>query len=62
MAQSDACPTGDQKVLGFDPRWIQQHFFMEIDHEIFSVIILSLLLTQEGHMSVSGEGMCTSIG
>ena len=28
--------------------------FMEIDHEIFSMVIRSLLLIQEGHLSVSG--------
>ena len=28
--------------------------FMEIDHEILSMVILSLLLIQEGHLSVSG--------
>ena len=32
------------------------------DHEIFSMIILSLLLIQEGQLSVSGERMCTSTG
>ena len=32
VAQSGACLTGDQ----FDPRWVWQHSFMEIDHEIFS--------------------------
>ena len=32
---------------------------MEIDHEIFSTLILSLLLVQEGQLSVSGERMCT---
>ena len=32
---------------------------MEIDHEIFSTVILSLPLIQEGQLSVSGEGMCT---
>ena len=36
-----------------------QHSFMEIDHEIFSVVILSLPLIQEGQMSVSGKTMCT---
>ena len=30
-----------------------------IDHEIFSTVILSLLLIQEGQLSVSGERMCT---
>ena len=32
---------------------------MEIDHEIFSMVILSLPLIQEGQLSVSGERMCT---
>ena len=32
---------------------------MEIDHEIFSVAILSLSLIQEGQLSVSGERICT---
>ena len=36
-----------------------QHSFVEIDHEIFSAVILSLLLIQEGQLSVSGERMCT---
>ena len=44
---------------GFNPRRGQQHSFMEIDHEIFSKVILSLLLIQEGQLSVSGERMCT---
>ena len=37
----------------------QQHSFVVIDHEIFSTVILSLLLIQEGQLSVSGERMCT---
>ena len=44
---------------GFDPRRDRQHSFVEIDHEIFCTVILSLLLIQEGQLSVSGEGMCT---
>ena len=32
---------------------------MEIDHEIFSTVILSLPLIQEGQLSVSGEKLCT---
>ena len=43
---------------GFDPRRGRQHSFMEIDHEIFSMVILSLLLVQEGQLSVSGVRMC----
>ena len=39
------------------PEW--QHSFVEIDHEIFSTVILSLPLIQEGQLSVSGERMCT---
>ena len=33
---------------GFDPRRGRQHSFVEIDHEIFSTVILSLPLIQEG--------------
>ena len=38
------------------PGWQQ---FLEIDHEIFSMVTLSFPLIQEGHLSVSGERMCT---
>ena len=34
-------------------------FFVEIDREIFSTVILSLPLIQEGQLPVSGERMCT---
>ena len=44
---------------GFDPRRGRQHSFVEIDHEIFSTVILSLPLIQEEQLSVSGERMCT---
>ena len=44
---------------GFDPRRGRQHSFVEIDREIFSTVILSLPLIQEGQLSVSGERMCT---
>ena len=58
VAQLDVCPTGDQEVAGSIPLgW--QHSFMEIDHEIFSMIILSLPLIKEGQLSVSGQMMCT---
>ena len=52
---SDWRPAG----RGFDPRRGRQHSFVEIDHEIFSTVILSLSLIQEGQLSVSGERMCT---
>ena len=35
--------------------------FVEIDREIFSTVILSLPLIQEGQLSVSGERMCTTL-
>ena len=39
----------------------QQQPFVKIDHEIFSTVILSLLLIQEGQLSVSGKRMCTML-
>ena len=54
-APSDWRPGGG----GFNPRRGRQHSFVEIDHEIFSTVILSLPLIQEGQLSVSGERMCT---
>ena len=44
---------------GFEPRRGRQQSFVEIDHEIFSMVILSLPLIQEGQLSVSGKRMCT---
>ena len=41
------------------PRRGRQHSFVEIDHEIFSMVILSLPLIQEVQLSVSGKRMCT---
>ena len=52
-------PTGDQEVAGSTPAEISNIIFVEIDHEIFSTVILSLPLIQEGQLSVSGERMCT---
>ena len=54
-APSDWKPGG----RGFNLRQGRQHSFAEIDHEIFSTVILSLPLIQEGQLSVSGERMCT---
>ena len=50
-------PTGDQEVANH--RQDRQHSFVEIDHEKFSAVILSLPLIQEGQLSVSGKRMCT---
>ena len=36
----------------FDLRWVQQHSSVKIDHEIFSMVIFSLLLIQEGQLSL----------
>ena len=54
-APSDWRPGGRR----FNTRRGRQHSFVEIDHEIFSTVILSLPLIQEGQLSVSGERMCT---
>ena len=59
VAQSDAPSDWRPGGLGFNPRRGRQHSFVEIDHEIFSTVILSLPLIQEGQLSVSGERMCT---
>ena len=49
LSWHDACSTPSD----------QQHFFVEIDNEVFSTFILSLPLIQEGHLSVSGKRLCT---
>ena len=54
-APSDWRPGG----RGFNPCRGRRHSFVEIDREIFSTVILSLPLIQEGQLSVSGERMCT---
>ena len=40
---------------GFDPCGVWQHSFVETNHEIFSMVIPSLPLIQEGQLSVSGK-------
>ena len=59
VAQLDAPSDWTPGGRGFNPRRGRQHSFVEIDHEIFSTVILSLPLIQEGQLSVSGERMCT---
>ena len=54
-APSDWSPGGH----GFNSYRGRQHSLVEIDHEIFSTVILSLPLIQKGQLSVSGERMCT---
>ena len=59
VAQLDAPSNWRPGGRGFNPRRGRQHSFVEIDHEIFSTVILSLPLIQEGQLSVSGERICT---
>ena len=59
MPQSDAHPTGDQ-VAGLHPRRVWQHSFVKIDHEIFSTVILSLSLIQEGQRQFLAKE-CTQV-
>ena len=53
MAHLDASSEWRPGGRGFNLHRGQQHSFMKIDHEIFSVVILSLPLIQEGQLSVS---------
>ena len=64
VAQLDAPSDWRPGGRGFNPRRGRQHFFVEIDHEIFdheifSTVIPFLPLIQEGQLSVSGERMRT---
>ena len=59
VAQLDTPSDWRQGGCGFNPRGGRQHSFVEIDHEIFSTVILSVPLIQEGQLSVSGERMRT---
>ena len=49
----------ETRRLRVQPRRSRQHSFMEIDHEIFSMVILYPPLIQEGQLSVSCKRMCT---
>ena len=59
VAQLDAPSDWRPGGCGFNPRRGWQYSFVEIDHEIFSTVILSLPLIQEGQLSVSGKRMYT---
>ena len=52
MAQLDARPTGDQEVAGLTHIGSS---FVAVDLEIFSRVILSRQLIQEGQWLVSGK-------
>ena len=62
VAQLDAPSDWRPGGRGFNPRRSRQHSSAEIDQEIFSTVILSLPLIQEGQLSVSGERMYTNTG
>ena len=53
------CPTGDQEVAGSTPAEVGNILPWRLIMEIFSTVIPSLPLIQEGQLSVSGERMCT---
>ena len=57
VAQLDAPSDWRPGGRGVNPHRGRQHSVVEIDHEIFSTVILPLI--QEGQLSVSGERMCT---
>ena len=59
VAQLDAPSDWRPEGHGFNPHQGRQYSFMEIDHEIFSTVILSLPLIQEEQLSVSVQRMCT---
>ena len=61
VAQLEAPSDWRHGGRGFNPRQGRQPSFAELDHEIFSLVILSLPLIQEGQLSVSGERMCTTM-
>ena len=59
VAQLDSPSDWRAGGRGFNPRQDRQNSFVDFDHELFSTLILSLPLIQEGQLSVSGERMCT---
>ena len=62
MAQLDAPSDWRSGGRGFNPRRGRQHFFVKIDHEIFSTIFYDHSLPSADSrraVSVSGERMCT---
>ena len=51
VAQSDAPSDWRPGGRRLNPRRGRQHSFVEIDHEIFSSVIISLPLIQEGQLT-----------
>ena len=58
MTQLDVRPTGDQEIAGSTPAG-SATFFYKMDKEVLSMVIFSLPLIQEGHLSASGKRMST---
>ena len=56
LAHLDACLTGYQEA---DLRRVRNILLWRFDHEIFSYVILFLLLIQKGQLSVSVQRICT---
>ena len=54
VAQLDAPSDWRPGGCGFNSGIGRQHSFVEIDYEIFSTVILSLPLIQEGHVHNTG--------
>ena len=60
VAELDRHPTDDQEIAGSVSS--SNILSMEIGHEIYSKVIISLLLNQERQLSVSGIRLGTSTG
>ena len=57
VAQMNACSTGDQEFTAL----VRHHSLVEIDHEILSMVTLSLLLIQEGELLVTCRRLVTRL-
>ena len=57
VVQSVASPIAGPGIMSSIPAG--SYTFVKIDYEIFSTVILLLLLIQEGLLSVTSESMCT---
>ena len=62
VVQLDAPLTGYQEVTVSILARSGNIFAVEVDHEIFTMVILSLRLVQEGQLLISGERLCTITG
>ena len=59
LAQSHACPIGDQEVAGLIPSESGNILLYRL---IMKYFLQSLPLIQEWQLSVSGERLCTNTG